>query len=131
MLSYKRIFHSKYLFDFLKEDISHQISPISPKKTLKRFIHSVWEHRKHSSTYPSIYPSIHPFSPFIHVLTARAENARGGCCCGRRGLLRPSCCCRDCGGRRSSNLRGTKQILRKKCSRKSRQIHVVTVEDGL
>ncbi len=100
MLSYKRIFHSKYLFDFLKEDISHQISPISPKKkTLKRFIHSVWEHRKH----PFIHLFIHPFSPFIHVLAARAEKARR-CCCGRRGLLRPSCCCRDCGGRRSSSI---------------------------
>jgi hypothetical protein len=46
-------------------------------------------------------------------------------------LLRPSCCCRDCGGRRSSILRGANQIVRKKCSRKSRQIQVVAVEVGL
>ncbi len=87
MLSYKRIFHSKYLFHFLKGDISHQISPISQKKHSKG---SSIQFGNRESTHPLIHPSIHPSIQFIHpcARATRAEKARRSCC-GRRG-----CCVR-------------------------------------
>ncbi len=130
MLSYKRIFHCKYLFDFLKEDISYQISPISPKKNTQK-VHPFSLGTQKALIHLSIHLPIHPSIQSIHPCARRASGESATLLLWSSRLLRPSCCCRDCGGRRSSNLRGTKQILRKKCSRKSRQIQVVTVEDGL
>jgi hypothetical protein len=64
MLSYKRIFHCKYLFDFLKEDISYQISPISPKK--KHSKGSSIQFGNTESTHPLIHPSTHPSIHSVH-----------------------------------------------------------------
>jgi len=75
------------IFLIFKKKIFHTKYPLFPKKTHSRG--SSIQFGNTESTHPLIHPYIiHPFSAFIHVLTARAEKARR-CCCGRRG-----CCVR-------------------------------------